>query len=289
MTNMRGTGTVISKGAVDARDGEQDMIRNMNASKPIFVDTDRVGSVQNAVGQYGTNIGPGTLQMFQVINEVQKSIQDVTGVNEAMTGTQGGSDALVGVIEAQIQRGSLVQEPFYWALTSILQQAYEHIATVGKSVYFDNPRKLAMMVGDKGMKNIQITEDHLLQDYRIFIKRSETKEQAEQAGNTLLFTLLQAGLVDQPMFANLFNRATPERIADSLRQKVRLESQAQGDADKAMIQGQQQGMQDQAQLMEQLGQEAVQQGETEKLDQEATHERELEKIAFKEAMKNQGK
>lgn len=289
MTNMRGTGTVISKGAVDARDGEQDLIRNMNASKPIFVDTDRVGSVQNAVGQYGTNIGPGTLQMFQVINEVQKSIQDVTGVNEAMTGTQGGSDALVGVIEAQIQRGSLVQEPFYWALTSILQQAYEHIATVGKAIYHDNPRRLSMMVGDKGMKNINITKDHLLQDYRMFIKRSETKEQAEQAGNTLLFTLLQAGLVDQPMFANLFNRATPERIADALRQKVRLESQAQGDADKAMIQGQQQGMQDQAQLMEQLGQEAVQQGETEKLDEEASHQRELEKIAFKEAMKNQSK
>jgi hypothetical protein len=185
----------------------------MNASKPIFVDTDRVGSVQNAVGQYGTNIGPGTLQMFQVIKEVQTSIQDVTGVNEAMTGTQGGSDALVGVVEAQIQRGSLVQEPFYWALTSVLQQAYEHIATVAKAIYHDNPRKLSMMVGDKGMQRIKITEDHLLQDYRIFIKRSESQEQAEQAGNTLLFTLLQAGMIDQPMFSNLFNRATPDRIA----------------------------------------------------------------------------
>ena len=56
-----------------------------------------------------------------------------------MTGTQGGSDVLVGVIEAQIQRGSLVQEPFYWALTSILRQAYEHMATVGKAIYHDNP------------------------------------------------------------------------------------------------------------------------------------------------------
>lgn len=289
MANMRGTGTVISKGAVDARDGEQDLVRNMNASKPIFVDTDRVGSVQNAVGQYGTNIGPGTLQMFQVINEVQKSIQDVTGVNEAMTGTQGGSDALVGVVEAQIQRGSLVQEPFYWALTSILRQAYEHISTVAKSIYFDNPRRLSMIVGDKGLKNISITKDHLLQDYRIFVKRSETEEQAEQAGNTLLFTLLQAGLVDQAMFSNLFNRATPERIAEALRKKSRLESQAQGDTDKAMIEGQQKGMQDQAQLMQQLGQEAAQQGEMDKLNEEAQHKRELEKIAFKEQMKNQQK
>jgi hypothetical protein len=148
MANMRGTGTVISKSAVDDRDGEADITRNINSSKPIFVDTDRVGSVQNAIGTYGTNVGSGTLQMFQVIQSVQQSIQDVTGVNEAMTGTQGGGDVLVGVVEAQIQRGSLVQEPFYWALTSILKQAYEHMATVGKSIYYDNPRRLAMMVGD---------------------------------------------------------------------------------------------------------------------------------------------
>jgi hypothetical protein len=289
MTNMRGTGTVISKGAVDARDGEQDLIRNMNASKPIFVDTDRVGSVQNAVGQYGTNIGPGTLQMFQVIKEVQTSIQDVTGVNEAMTGTQGGSDALVGVVEAQIQRGSLVQEPFYWALTSVLQQAYEHITTVAKAIYHDNPRKLSMMVGDKGMQRIKITEDHLLQDYRIFIKRSESQEQAEQAGNTLLFTLLQAGMIDQPMFSNLFNRATPDRIADALRSQARLQNQMQADSDKSQIQGQQQGMQDQADIAAAMGAEAAQQGEMDNLQQQAEHERELEKIAFKENLKNERK
>jgi hypothetical protein len=289
MTNMRGTGTVISKGAVDARDGEQDLVRNMNASKPIFVDTDRVGSVQNAVGQYGTNIGPGTLQMFQVIKEVQTSIQDVTGVNEAMTGTQGGSDALVGVVEAQIQRGSLVQEPFYWALTSVLSQAYEHIANVAKSIYYDNPRRLSMMVGDKGMQRIEITKDHLLQDYRIFVKRSESEEQAEQAGNTLLFTLLQAGMIEQDMFANLFGRATPDRIADALRKKARLQSQMQADSDKAQIQGQQQGMQDQADIANMMGQAEAQEGEMDTLAKQAEHERELEKIAFKENLKKERK
>jgi hypothetical protein len=229
LSNMRGTGTVISKSAVDDRDGEADVMRNINASKPIFVDTDRVGSVQNAIGTYGTNIGSGTLQLFQVIDSVQQSIQDVTGVNEAMQGTQGTSDALVGVVEAQIQRGSLVQEPFYWALTSILKQAYDNMATVGKAVYYDNPRRLAIMVGDSGMQNIMITKDHLMQDYRTFIKRSESAEQGPNNGNTLLFTLLQAQMIDQEMFANLFNRSNPESIADALRQYHRLKKQAQVD------------------------------------------------------------
>lgn len=288
MSNMRGTGTAISKSAVDARDGEADIIRNINASKPIFIDTDRVGGVQNAIGTYGTTIGNGTLQMFQVVNEVQKSIQDVTGVNESMTGTQGTSDVLVGVIEAQIQRGSLVQEPFYWALTSILKQAYEQIATVGKRIYFDNPRRLAMMVGDKGMSRIQLTEKHMMQDYRIFINRTESKAQAEQAGNELLFTFLQAGLIDQNIFSNLFGRATPDKIAKEIRAFVRANNQAQSMIDKSLIAGEQLANQQQKQLVQQVEQDVMQQGETESINEEMKHERDLEKIAFKEQLKKEG-
>jgi hypothetical protein len=288
MANMRGTGSVISKSAVDARDGELDMQRNMNNSKTIFVDTDRVGSVQNAVGTYGTTVGNGTLQMFQVVNEVQKSIQDVTGVNESMTGTQGTSDALVGVIEAQIQRGSLVQEPFYWALTSILKQAYEHISTVGKAIYFDNPRRLAMMVGDSGMKRIALTEDHLLQDYRIFINRTESKSQAEQMGNELLFTLLQSGLIDQNIFSNLFNRATPDKIAKEMRAFVRANNQAQSMIDKSVIAGEEMVNQQQKEAVQQISDSAQQEGETQAINEQVAHERDLEKIAFKEKMKQEG-
>jgi hypothetical protein len=287
MSNMRGTGTVISKSAVDDRDGEADVMRNINASKPIFVDTDRVGSVQNAIGTYGTNIGQGTLQMFQAVQTIQQSIQDVTGVNEAMTGTQGGGDMLVGVVEAQIQRGSLVQEPFYWALTSILKQAYEHMATVGKAVYYDNPRKLAMMVGDKGLKNISITEDHLLQDYRIFIKRSESAEAGVTAGNQLLFTLLQAGLIDQMIFSNLFNRASPDVIARELRNFNRLKMQAQSMATQAQQQGVEQGLQQQVQAQDQMAQQQQAAQEQQMGMEQMAHQQEMEKIAVKEGAKNE--
>jgi hypothetical protein len=287
MSNMRGSGTVISKSAVDDRDGEADIMRNINSSKPIFVDTDRVGSVQNAIGTYGSNLGNGALQLFQVIQSVQQSIQDVTGVNEAMTGTQGGSDVLVGVVEAQIQRGSLVQEPFYWALTSVLRQAYEHMATVGKAVYHDNPRRLAMMVGDKGLQHITISEDHLMQDYRIFIKRAESAEQGATAANQLLFTLLQAGMIDQITFANLFNRATPELVASSLRQYHKDKALAQNKSDQAATEGMMQGRAQQAEAGQQIMQ-AQQSQEAKQVEMmNTTHEQELEKIAVKEAAKNE--
>ena len=285
MANMRGTGTVISKSAVDDRDAESDVVRNINSSKPIFVDTDRVGSVQNAIGTYGTNIGQGTLSMFQVIQSVQQSIQDVTGVNEAMTGTQGGGDVLVGVVEAQIQRGSLVQEPFYWALTSILKQAYQHMATVGKSVYFDNPRRLAMIVGDQGLDTITITEDNMMQDYRVFVKRSESEEKGVQAGNQLLFTMLQAGLIDQNVFANLFDRATPDLVASSLRKFTSDKAMAQQKADEASNQGISQSQEQEGQMAEMMSLQSQAQDQKEMTDKTIAHEQEMEKIALKEQSK----
>lgn len=287
MTNMRGTGTVISKSAVDDRDAESDVVRNINSSKPIFVDTDRVGSVQNAIGTYGTNIGAGTLQMFQVIQSVQQSIQDVTGVNEAMTGTKGGNDVLVGVIEAQIQRGSLIQEPFYWALTSILKQACEHMVTVGKSIYHDNPRKLAIMVGDRGLQDIMINEDHLMQDYRIFIKRSENREKGVAAANQLLFTLLQAGMLDQTVFSNLYNRATPDSVAKALRQYQRDKQMAQAKADRAANEGIAQQPANEQQMMEAMALEQQTAKQEMREEKDVQHLQEMEKIAMKEAAKTE--
>jgi hypothetical protein len=287
MANMRGSGTVISKSAVDDRDAESDVVRNINSSKPIFVDTDRVGSVQNAIGTYGTNIGPGTLQMFQVIQSVQQSIQDVTGVNEAMTGTQGGNDVLVGVVEAQIQRGSLIQEPFYWALTSILKQACENMVTVGKAIYHDNPRKLSMMIGDKGLQDIMINEDHLMQDYRIFIQRSENPEKSSLAANQLLFTLLQAGMIDQLVFSNLYNRATPDSVAKALREYQADKAMAQSKADRAKNEGIGQGPSQQDAMVESMAMAQQQEMEGQSRVKEDDHLRELEKIALKEDAKTE--
>jgi hypothetical protein len=225
--------------------------------------------------------------MFQVIDQVQKSIQDVTGVNDAMNGTQGGSDVLVGVVEAQIQRGSLVQEPFYWGLTSILRQAYEHMATVGKAIYVDNPRKLTSIVGEKGLMNIQLSKNHMLQDFRIFIKRSETKEQGIQQGNQLLFTLLQGGLIDQTNFANLFGRANPENIAAALRAYTKTKILAQNKADEIQGQQQQQMQAQQQQQMQGLAALDQQHQQEKGVNDEMAHQRDLEKIALKETMRNQ--
>jgi len=286
INNSRGSGTVISKDAVDPRDGEETLMRNINKSKPIFVDTTRSGSVQNAVGTYGATIGQGTMAIFDIIGNMQVAMQDMTGINEAMTGTQGGKDALVGVIESQIQRGSIVQEPFYHGLTSILKQAFQHIATVGKRVYAENPRRLAIMTGDGGMHNIIMTKDTELEEHKIFIERSEDETTAIQNGNSLLFTLMQAGMIDQARFANLFNRADADDIARSMReyQKELLEATKIRDNNQAQqLQAQQQQM-----AMLQREQAAQQQAMMDREDNNLRLDRdaELERTLVKEEAKN---
>jgi hypothetical protein len=286
INNARGSGTVIAKDAVDPRDGEESIMRNVNKSKPIFVDTTRTGSVQNSVGQYGTNIGQGTLNLFTIMKETMEGVQMTTGINDAMNGTQGGSDQLVGVLESQIQRGSIVQEPFYWALTSILKQAHQHIASVGKRIYADNPRRLSIATGDRGMQNIMLTKDTVLEEFKIFIERSEGEKSAIQAGNQLLFTLVQSGLIDQFRFANLFNRADPDMIAKSMREFQA--EKAQAAANQSKMEGQQ---------MQVMQQEAAQQEEAaandqqmmidnENMNKELDREHSNEQTMFKETAKN---
>lgn len=236
INNSRGSGTIIDKMAVDPQEGEDGVARAMNRSKPIFVDTSRTGSVQNSVGQYQSTVNQATMSMFEIVNNIQQGIQEVTGVNESMQGTQG--DKLVGVVEAQIQRGSLLQEPFYWALTSVLEQAYQHMATVGKKIYLDNPRNLAIAVGDLGMQRIIITEDIALDDFRIKVKRSEDDVTLKQKGNELLMILIQGGLISEDNFKLLYNRATPDDISDALREEVKVKRLA--DLERAKIEPQRQ-------------------------------------------------
>jgi hypothetical protein len=102
-------------------------------------------------------------------------------------------------------------------------------------------------------------------------------------------------MIDQITFANLFNRATPDLVAQALRQYHRDKLMAQQQADKAANEGMIQGRAAQAEMAQQL-QGAQQQQKQEAMDdQEMLHQQEMEKIAFKEnakterdLLKNQG-
>ena len=229
VNNSRGSGTIIDGTMVD---DQAQVLSDMNQSKPIFIDAKGRG-IQNAVGSYDTSIKQGTMVMFNIIDAMKKYVQDTTGINEAIKGESTGSDQLVGVTQLMIQRGSLMQEPFYNAITNIFKQCYQSIATVGKRIYADNERNICIAVGDEGHEVLKITRDMKLEDFRSFVKRQNSDEQLVEAGTQKIMELFQLGLLDEKRFANLYGRANPDQVAAALRQSAKEKEEIQRAQSKA--------------------------------------------------------
>lgn len=216
INNSRGSGTVYDKDMVDSADGEDEMLRNMNQSKPVGLHTKGRG-VQNAIGNYDSTVKNGTMILFDIINILKGSVQDVTGVNEALKGESIGNDQLVGVTNLLIQKGSLMQEPFYNAITNVFLQSYQSVASVGKRIYADSERNISIAAGDDGSEIIKITKEMRIEDFRCFVKRENVDELRISAANQMLQLFLQLGLVNKQQFANLYNRSVPDDVARALR------------------------------------------------------------------------
>lgn len=224
INNSGGQGVIIDEDAIDP-DSQDRIYSDIQEGKPITVRT-RGKGVPNTVGSYDATPGPGTYNMFNVIPTLKQMIQDTTGVNEALKGESTGSDQLVGVTQMLIQRGSLMQEPFYNAMTRIFIQMYQHIATVGKRFYIDNERELAIIAGDEGAEVLTLSKDLRNEDFRVFISRENDDAVLKSQANQMLMIFIQQGLIDDKSFANLYNRSTPDDVTMALRSQAGLRAEA---------------------------------------------------------------
>ena len=218
INNSRMGGSAIEKNAITNEMDEAEINRNMNLGKPIVLDTGGIG-ITNAVGEYHNTGTKDTYEMYKVVDVLKGFAEGMTGINEAMTGEGGGQRELKSVTEAMIQRGSLIQEDYYFAITEILRQTYRAMAQQGKQIYADNPRKLAIMTGDERAEAIIITKDMLMEDFRIDIKRvaPEDKTLAMQEC-TRLFS---GGLLDAEGYAKTYWIGTMDDVARELRRTLR--------------------------------------------------------------------
>jgi len=237
INNSGGTNIVIDKDAVDAADGEDAIQRDVDQGKPITIRTKGRG-VPNSLGVYDATPKQGTYNLFNIIPTMEQIIQKNTGVNEGLKGESTGSDQLVGVTQLLIQRGSLMQEPFYNALAQVFLQVHQHTATVGKRMYIDNERELAIAAGDDAVEILELSKDMRNEDFRVFIKRENADEMLFAQGDQMLNVFLQSGMIDEDIFANLFGRSTPTDVAMALREaagerrELKRQEAKQAEADK---------------------------------------------------------
>lgn len=229
INNSRGAGTIIDSTMFENKDAQAEAVKAMNQSRPVFVEG-RGKGMQNMVSSYDGTVRQGTQVLFNVIETLQSYTSRMTGVNEALQGQQGSPDQLVGTTAMMIQRGSLIQEPFYNAMSEMMKRCYQAIATFGKNLYADNERELAVAVGDAGARIIMISKDMKAEDFRTFVVREKTDESLINAGNAMLMQFMQFGLIDDLRAADLINRATPDQVSMAVRQyakeKIEMRRQA---------------------------------------------------------------
>lgn len=235
INNSGGAGITYDSSMVD---DEGEMLRNMNQSKPVGFNSKGRG-MQNAVGQYDNTVKNGTMVMFNIIEATKGSMKQTTGVNEALNGESTGSDQLVGVTQLMIQRGSLMQEPFYNAITMVFKQCYQAICTTGKRIYADSQRNCAIATGDDGVEVIKVSQDMKLEDFRVFVKRENPDEILINSGNQMLLMFKQYQMMDDKRIANLWGRSSPDEVATALREYAKEKEELQRmSANKEQVQNQ---------------------------------------------------
>jgi len=261
INNSGGANVIIDEDTMPDKDGSDEIYRNVAQGKPIRIRTKGRG-VPNSIGVYDATPKQGTYKMFELIPMLANLIQNTSGVNEALKGESIGQDQLVGVTDRLIQKGSLMQGPFYNAITRLFVQMHQHTASVGKAMYIDNERELAIAVGDDGVEILKLSEDIRNEDFRVFIKRDNSDEVLEQQANQLLLMFKEFQMIDDMTFGNMFGRSNPDEVMMAVRQSLgaRAESQRrQGIQAQEDAQAEAQAIQadNQAAQQEQLRQEGL--------------------------------
>lgn len=235
VNNSRGSGTIYDKDMIDEKDGEQELLRSMNLSKPVGVHAK--GNLNNSVSSYDLTVRDGTINLFNVINNLRASLDNSTGRNIAMRGQQGGKRESVGVSEDMQQTGQTMQEPFFFAIAQIMLACVKSMANQGKKIYIDNKRKLSINVGEGMGKLITLTKDMEFEDFKIYIKRSLPDDQSRMYAKADLKELRQLGLVDEEGMAKWYSRATLDDIStviqESFNRKVEMSKIAADRVEKA--------------------------------------------------------
>jgi len=292
INNSGGAGLVYDKDMLDDSDDEAEILSNAYAGKPISIRT-RGKGIPNTVGTYDNTVKGGTYQMFGLLPTIQQLMQTITGINEGLKGESTGSDQLVGVTQLMIQRGSLMQEPFYNAIARVFVQSHQATATFGKKIYMDNQRELNIIIGSEGVEVFKISKGMENEDFRVFITRSTSPEEDRQQADGTLFALLQAQLIDVKFYADLVGRSSIEEIHAKLREEVnkRLLAQKKAEEEQAtasQIAGAQAQEQD-AQAIQAAEVKEVENLELTAAMDERDKQHDLEKEALKGAVAQAGK
>lgn len=225
INNSRGSGTVIDMDSVDMQGGEEEIQRNMNMSKPVYVRAQR--QVNNVIGSYDATIKQGTLSLFDIANRMKGVANDVFGGGESMTGGGGAYRATGAVNQQNMAQGVIMQEPFFNAIEKVYMQMYNSMVNRGKRIYLSNQRELSFIVGDEGIITLKLSDDLLLEDFNAKVIRNADFYTERDAADQMLMIFRDKQMIDDKTFAALYHNSTMTDVAFGLRSFTGLKVEAQ--------------------------------------------------------------
>lgn len=275
--------TAINRGSIDPEEGEEGLRRNIRNGDPVLIDA-RLG-ITNSITQIGGTRMDGFEYLQTAINSVKSAALAITGVNEQMLGT--GSLELVRNNQAMIERGTLIQEDFYFSIADAMKQIYQSIVSRGRKIYADSPHVLINAVGEDGAERIIFTREDCMEDYRIDTERSAPERDLIEQGNALMLQLLQMQMLDTNTISKLLNMATPAEVYSACRRYLKLQQELirqQAEQEQVASQRQEQMMMEQDAQNKML---MLEQMESANMNQEANREAKLMESLIKASAKQQ--
>lgn len=234
-------------------ENEADLQRKIERGETIGLNSKGMGVV-NAVMEYGARLAQSAQVMTNMANEKIMVMQQRTGVLN-ISPKEKKKQVLGAEEEEQSLHGLYLNR-----IVSLFQSEYQCIANKGKRIYADSPRRLAIMVGDKGAEEIVITKDMVLEDFRCFVKRSDDEKQSKQMADATLTQLLQMQIITPNDYADNYGRTGMDEVGKVIRDSLIRKNEAQ----KLQAQAQQEQQQQQNMLMQAQAERAELQKEKDK-------------------------
>ena len=200
----------------DLVEDEAEFVKKVKRGEPVGV-AGRGRGVQNVANKIQGSNTQAAESYVRLADQLRIMIEQQTGVNEALKGQTGSPDQLVGVMQLMIQRGSVIQEPFYKALSDIFQGAYQNIVTSARRFYIDNNTELVDFVGDESSEVIKLSKDVRNENMAVGVKRVMDADQERQTVDQTVYTWIQLQIIDQPTAAKLLGKANMEEALEALK------------------------------------------------------------------------
>lgn len=230
--NMAGTKYAVYDADMLAIDPEEvDSYRRRGKAIPLHA---KGSGVNNVFGMVDDSPGPAAYNFMQLLGSIQDMVRTVTGVHAPLTGEQT-KDQLVGVTQILVQRGALMQEPFYAAHNDLQLQKARFDVTAGKEWYLQRPDVLADMVGEDDVLALVLSRGFEMERFNAHIVRDNPERTQRQMANNWLDTLIQLGLIDRVRYGQLYNNSTTADISKAIQQYAMELQQAEKEAERRQV------------------------------------------------------